>query len=279
MARPKDDRRGKEPRHVRLYHSVTSCAAWQDLSGNAVKLLIALLRMDKGGDNGSLFLSVRMAADMIRVHRNTAVRLFQELEDHGFIAPTDKGHFRIKGGAATTWRVTWLGAPGYPPTRDFERWTPETGNKSRSQKNSTTVTKIVPPAETPTPPVTNIVPGSTETSHVSNPDQCTKTVTQVVCHGHSGIGAVSSRRKQANSAGGDFELETDAVSEVRDAALDIIGRSPPGKQTEIARRASIPGGTFSKFLSGRSLGRHHLIALQSAIASEQPQSGRAARAA
>ncbi|CAN5325777.1 hypothetical protein BH10PSE12_BH10PSE12_01820 [soil metagenome] len=190
----KKGRTKADARHIRLYHSFTASTAWQDLSGNAVKLLIELLRLDKGEDNGRLFLSIR-DAQRIGVHRNTVVRLYRELEDHGFIRPTSLGHFKVKGGPATEWRVTWKPVitdrdqPNIPPTRDFENWEAPIENKTRAQKSSKDGTKIVQNTITSPKSGTKIVPPSTAASRIPDAVAGCETVPQVVYHGDHGSDA------------------------------------------------------------------------------------------
>lgn len=263
------DRRRYEPRHVRLYHSVTGSDAWRDLSGNAAKVWIALARLDGGSDNGALFMSLRAGAEMTGLSRNTVGRALIELEDHGFIATVNKGHFRVKGGPATTWRLTDRAAPAakpQAPTHAYRNW--QSGNISRSQS----LTRAVPKSDTRVETAGVAVPKSgttsVETPLVSVNPSIPNIGPQVLSHGHGVSGASSEQRKHPLSDRGDFSADSNPVDEVRSAALLILNNAAPGKQTELARAASIPGGTLSKFLSGRGLARHHLVALQSALADE-----------
>lgn len=123
--------RSRESRHVRLYGFMTSSAAWADLSGNAVKLLVHLAAFDNGTNNGLIFLSERMAAEGIGVSKRTVGKLFDELEEHGFIAATAKGYFTVKRGPATQWRLTWLAWANKAPTNEWRSWQPK--GKSRAQ--------------------------------------------------------------------------------------------------------------------------------------------------
>jgi hypothetical protein len=63
-----------EARHTRLPHLMTGSAAWRDLSGNAVKVLVAVQRFDRGADNGALFVGVRTASQETGLSDNTVKR-------------------------------------------------------------------------------------------------------------------------------------------------------------------------------------------------------------
>ncbi|WP_448658297.1 helix-turn-helix domain-containing protein [Sphingomonas sp. CJ99] len=246
--------RRQEPAHVRLYNSITQCEAWRDLSGNAVKVLIALARMDKGGHNGELFMSARKAALETGLSTNTAHRCLAELEQHGFIAPTEKGYFRGSASKATQWRLTWVGAPGYPPTRDFEKWEP-IGKDFPSQKLSGAVANIARKHGNENAPVANIGTGDTETSDVSKAVSCSNIATQVVSQGQGPNEGNSSQRKQADYANGAFADFANGVDldALRESLRHRLSASPAGTQTSLARQAGIPGGTLSKFIGGRGL--------------------------
>ena len=180
----KPSRRGHEPRHVRLYHTITGCDAWHDLSGNAVKLLIALMRLEHGSNNGELFMSARHAASLIGVAKNTAHKLLTELDSHGFIKPVERGYFQVKGGPATSWRLTWLVWPGHGgPTRDFEKWKPEE-NKTRSQKLSDAVPKIGTLSDNEGDAVPIFGTEITGNSHFSDAGSVPIIGTQTVSHRH-----------------------------------------------------------------------------------------------
>ena len=130
-------RRKTEPRHIRLYHSITGTIAWAYLSGNAIKVLLALVRIDDGSKNGQIFYSDRQAALDTGLSRNTCIKAFRELVDKGFLRIVEKGHFDRKVRHATVWRYTWQAVPGLcGPTRDFEKWQPDS-QKTTGAKTDT----------------------------------------------------------------------------------------------------------------------------------------------
>jgi hypothetical protein len=254
--------RRKEPRHIRLYHSIMAAPAWRAASCGARALLIELVARHNGANNGELFISTREAADLLNVHRNTAARLFHELDELGFTAITEMGMYRVNGGPATMRRLTWLAGAGYPPTRDFEKWRPA-GNKSLAQFRSTPGTTIVPMMETGSDLGTTIVPGSTETSHVSNPDLGTTDGTLLVCHRQGRSEGASDQRKQANSANGvSSDIDDDTLADLRQRLISYLAGAPVGAQSRLAEAAAIPSGTLSKFKDGRAISAHHFVNLQ-----------------
>jgi predicted transcriptional regulator of viral defense system len=122
MGDPK--RRRKSPAFVMLYHKWMSTAAWAALSGIEVKLLVEMLRLYRGDNNGHLGLGQYQAAATLGVARNTAARAFEGLEEKGFIRPTRKGCFDVKG-QQTEWRVTMWPAFGKVATHDYLKWSAE----------------------------------------------------------------------------------------------------------------------------------------------------------
>lgn len=123
--------RSKGSRFARLDHNLLDSPAYRSLSPNARALLVELVMMENGRNNGELFLSVRDAADRMGVADTAAaMRAFAELEKMGFIACTRDGHFAVKaseGSRARCWRLTWQSTPclRIGPTCDFRERRPE----------------------------------------------------------------------------------------------------------------------------------------------------------
>ncbi|MDJ0979253.1 MAG: helix-turn-helix domain-containing protein [Erythrobacter sp.] len=253
-------RRKKEPRHIRLYHSITGSEAWLDLSGNAVKVLIALARFDDGQSNGKLYFSERTGAKETGLSRNTVKRCLAELIEHGFIAQTKPGAFNRNNLLAATYRLTWVAAPGCnpsAPTRDFEKWkhgnsqaqilTPS-GSNSDSCMCSRTQAGSIPDTH------------STETSHVSNSGGGSNIGPQIIYQREGEAELETNARKQANPTSGAF------LGELRERLVQHLQASEPGEQSRLADTLDIPGGTLSKFVNGKNLPDHHRARLADALA-------------
>ena len=109
-------REGRTDRFARLSHKLLESGAYRALSPNARSLLVELAMMENGKNNGTLFLSVRDAADRMGIASPQAAgRAFDELEELGFIACTTAAHFALKAGTgsrARAWRLTWQAVGG-----------------------------------------------------------------------------------------------------------------------------------------------------------------------
>jgi hypothetical protein len=132
--------KGRSPtgRFARLAHKLLESGAYRSLSPNARALLVELAMMENGKNNGTLFLSVRDAADRIGISDpHAAGRAFDELEQRGFIACTSEAHFAVKAGAgsrARAWRLTWEAVGGKRgPSNEFEEREPEPKTRARAR--------------------------------------------------------------------------------------------------------------------------------------------------
>lgn len=273
MAR-KTDQRGRSKNdapHVRLYHGLMATTAWRHTSLGARCLLLEIVRRWNGGNNGEIFISVREAADLLGVHRNTAVKLFHELDDKGFTAITSVGHFKVKGGPATARRLTWIRWNNQPPTREYDRWIAPVGNKTRSQINDGMVTRIVTGVGKSPQPVTPDVTTATETSHVSSTARGCETVTLVSSHRLDETEPVSEQRKHTENGERRFPdlLDGEAIDQLRERLTTYLDTASIGAQSRLAETARIPSGTLSKFKDGRGLPAAHFVNLQLALTDAQ----------
>lgn len=126
----KRGRSARDGKHVRDYEWMLCCEAYQSLDCVQRCLLHELKRLYSGTNNGDLFLSVRRAAKLLGVNKDTAARAFKFLEHRGFIRARQKGHFDWKADAngeatnspATTWILTEFEFANQVATKTFMAW-------------------------------------------------------------------------------------------------------------------------------------------------------------
>jgi hypothetical protein len=264
-------RRKHEPRHIRLYQHLMGSDAWRDLPGNAIKVLLAIMSLDWGENNGSIYMSAQEAALRTGLSKNTAHKMLQLLDEVGFIKPTIKGHFSVKGGPATQWRLTWLNAPGFSrPTHDYRKWK---GNKSRSQNSEEMIPKFDRALETRPDTVAKSSTGNLETPLKRDDRSCPETGTQTVGH----LESASSNQHPDGNASAISDLGRIEEAELRLEIAAFVRMSKPGSQTRLAERSGIPGGTLSKFLRGRPLPHDYSSGLRKALKEMQRHAPRERR--
>lgn len=126
-------------RFVRLPHKLLSSGAYRSLGVTARALLVELIMLDFGSNNGSLYLSLRDAADRLGFSDHHSVSAaFNELLDRGFVRCTKEAHFQIKTAdqsRARCWCLTWIAAPSLkrPASNDWQTYVPPVGSKERKR--------------------------------------------------------------------------------------------------------------------------------------------------
>jgi len=128
-------------RFVQLEHALLESAAYSSLTGNARSLLVELMMLFNGRNNGSLYLSVRDAAARIGVADLGSVgRAFDDLCEAGFIECAKGSSFTSKAGEqsrARCWRLTMHSWPESPqksrraPMSDWRDYTPRSGKAAK----------------------------------------------------------------------------------------------------------------------------------------------------
>jgi DNA-binding HxlR family transcriptional regulator len=143
-------RRKGEARHVRLYHWLLDCPAWQSLSPAARCAYLELKFIYNGGNNGRIGLSARRLGACIHVSKNTAARALRELQEKGFIERVTAGAFHRKVRHATEWRLTEekCDVSGALPTKAFMRWGQEKKTRCH-QRDSRSHQRDTHPEKTP----------------------------------------------------------------------------------------------------------------------------------
>lgn len=129
---------GLTTRFVRLDYSMLCSNAYRALSVQARSLLIEICMLYNGKNNGSLYLSVRDAADRMGVSDlSAASKAFDQLIELGFIEMTKDAHFAIKTGTtsrARCWRLCWESGPdGKRAVEQFLTREPSPKTKARKR--------------------------------------------------------------------------------------------------------------------------------------------------
>ena len=75
----------KDPNFIMLRHDMIDSAAWRSMPAHAQALWIHIRRRYNGYNNGEIPLSCREAAQLLKVSKNTAGKMFEILIDRGFI--------------------------------------------------------------------------------------------------------------------------------------------------------------------------------------------------
>lgn len=132
-------KRGKG-RHTRLEEWFQATEAWATLKPGPRALYIELKRRFNGGNNGTIRMSVREAADLLNVHRNTVATYFADLIERGLVVQTRAGHLGFDGhGIASTWALCEMRqANGKPADLSFRTWTPARAINSKVVSLATT---------------------------------------------------------------------------------------------------------------------------------------------
>ena len=134
LKRPRRPRRGRRvdetgrsigrARFIMIYHWFWNSPAWRSLPPASRAIYLEIAQRYFGSNNGEISLSVREAARIVHIAKDTATKAFHELEEKGFIRRNVCGSFNWKLKHATTWILTEHPYNGEPATKNFARWSP-----------------------------------------------------------------------------------------------------------------------------------------------------------
>ena len=130
--------RNNTSRFARLDYRILTSNAYRALSPNDRALLVELVMLYNGENNGSLYLSVRDAAHRMGIaDLSAACRSFDTLQILGFIQLAQDAYFHVKASdksRARCWRLTWLGGPGRKaPSWEFLEREPDPQTTARKR--------------------------------------------------------------------------------------------------------------------------------------------------
>ena len=117
-------------RFAKLGHDLIRSPAYRSLNPNARALLVEIISLHNGKNNGMLWLSEDDAAKMMGVScPKVARKAFADLAGGGLIAMTKGSHFNVKTGTgrARCWRLTWEfdDANRRSPSNEWKGFKPE----------------------------------------------------------------------------------------------------------------------------------------------------------
>jgi hypothetical protein len=128
----------KTKRYAGIPHEILLSQAYRSLDTVARSLLVELVMLDNGKNNGSLWLGVRDAIDRLGMtDARPITKAFTLLEATGLIVMTKDAHFSIKASEtsrARCWGLTWLSIDGKPPQHSWRDYQPPA--KSRECKRA-----------------------------------------------------------------------------------------------------------------------------------------------
>jgi hypothetical protein len=124
-------------RFAGIPHEILISAAYRSLDCTARALLLDLVMMENGHNNGSVWLSVRDAVDRLGItDARPAIRSFEMLQAAGLIAMTKEAHFSIKAAdtsRARCWRLTWRPFDRKPPSNEWQDYQPPAGSSENKR--------------------------------------------------------------------------------------------------------------------------------------------------
>lgn len=124
-------------RFAGIPHEILISAAYRSLDCTARALLLDLVMMENGHNNGSVWLSVRDAVDRLGIaDARPAIRSFEMLQATGLIAMTKEAHFSIKAAdtsRARCWRLTWRPFDRKPPSNEWQDYQPPAGSSENKR--------------------------------------------------------------------------------------------------------------------------------------------------
>lgn len=120
------NRKGRNKgRFIQLSHGMLDSQAFRALSPNAVTLLVKMMRLYNGYNNGDIGMGCRAAAEAVGIGKTAASKALDELVEHGFLKITKNSAFNMKQRVSRRWALTcWPLRAGDPPTNDWRTWKP-----------------------------------------------------------------------------------------------------------------------------------------------------------
>ena len=105
---------------VQLHDWMLTSGAYRLLSPQARALLVEMMRLYNGGNNGTIFMSQRDAAKALGIKTHaTAAEYLRELQHRGFIKVVVYGSFSVKTQLASVYELTMFDVGSRKATKEF----------------------------------------------------------------------------------------------------------------------------------------------------------------
>lgn len=250
------------------------------LSDRAFRVLLVIQSRFNGYNNGRIQVSARWIAEQIGTQNYASIAdAIDELVQRGLLVIT----FSPKVGQrdARMYRLTYASYGQannvLPATNEWQEWEagqktrkrPKRGNRKQSGLEASSTQSV---EASSTDRKHSVEASSTQgdgNNGVSTPPPVEASSTNIIYHGRADKSSpCSDSQNSGNSTGGVFANLADDpymdADQLRHWVNDRIA-GIAGAQSRLAKEANVPGGTFSKFMNGRGLPRHHRIAVQEAL--------------
>lgn len=258
--------RNQGGRYARYDFYILMSPQYRSLSPNARSLLTEFIMLDKGNNNGLLFMGVRDAAARMGVSDlKSASAAIHELEEMGFIARTAESEWARtgQGGKARCFRLTWLSVPSQslPPTHDYERAEPSSKRaRARAARGCAALKRwtrsTLPVLQTTTRAAGSVVESRTNAAEKDGTTSLSVRESTTLKRGTSLVpvnracGGIPDTYSCSDGVG---ESNADPLEHLRRRIRALLTQPGAGTQTQFADRAGVPRSTLSRFLSGKAL--------------------------
>ncbi len=103
-----------------LRHDLMDSPAWLSLSPVAISVYTMVIRRFNGHNNGDIPLSCREVSERLKVSKDTASRVFDELLDKGFLKIGEDSSFDRKTKKSRRWVLTHEPFENVSPTNEWK---------------------------------------------------------------------------------------------------------------------------------------------------------------
>ena len=129
-----------EGRFIRVFHHMLDTPAGKSLTPHEMTVLIRLMQLYNGANNGGIAMSSRRAAGLANINKDTAYKCLASLTEKGFLKVTTPSGFGVNSRRAVEYEITCFPLRKSKPAKNtFQDWRPELKEKSSSDIRATTV--------------------------------------------------------------------------------------------------------------------------------------------